>query len=275
MRTINDKPFVTLDPFINIDGLKDIPDEIALGLARNHHKLLPGLIGTPTASHPTLDPDVLTFFQGGQLVENNPEYHQIINELKSNSDRAFLTWIELKFGLCDNVAGYYFMRKHKAGNMPPRPVDALIDDESTNDQYRWDTNVEQNFPKLFKWINDLDLKVIGTVVLIYLKSNSWLGPHNDLLSQHSYDPVTNSYTEYPHKEEFIWVNPSQTRQLSVFSNDQTVEYSGDGHYTLFWNNHDYHGSKSMNQRANVTIRIDCVFGDKLRNQLGLDNVESY
>jgi len=274
MRTINGKPFVTLDPFVDIDGLKDIPDELALGIAKNHHKLLPGLIATQTR-HPTVSTDRLSFFQGSQIVEDDPKYHQTINKLKADGDRAFLTWLELKFGLCESVAGYYLMRKHKSGIMPARPVDALLDNESANDQYEWDRNAEYDFPKLFKWINELDLKAIGTVLLIYLKSNSSLGPHNDVWALDSYNPDTDDYTEYPHKEEFIWVNPSQMRQLSIFNNDQTVEHSGDGHYTLFWNNHDYHGSKIVNQRANVTIRIDCIFGDKLRSQLGLDNVGSY
>lgn len=274
MRKINGKPFITLDPFINIADLKDIPDEIALGLARNHDKLLPGLIATQP-SHKTLDPDRLTFFQGGQIVENNTEYHQTINELKSKGQRAFLTWLELKFGLCDSIAGYYPMRHHRSGMMPARPVDALLDDESVNDEYLWDRNAERDFPKLFKWINELDLKVIGTVLLIYLKSNTTLGPHNDIWDLKSYNQETDDYTEYNHMEEFIWVNPSQMRQLSLFNYDQTEEYPGDGHYTLFWNNHDYHGSKKVNQRANVTIRIDCIFGDNLRTQLGLDGVESY
>lgn len=274
MRSINGKPFITLDPFLDIDGLKGIPDEIALGLARNHDRLLPGLIATQP-KHETLDPERLTFFQGGQLVENNPEYHKTINELKVKGQRAYLTWLELKFGLCDSIAGYYLMRHHRSGNIPPRPVDALLDDESANDEYVWDRHAERDFPQLYKWINNLDIKVIGTVLLIYLKSNSVLQPHNDIWAHSSYDPNSDDYKEYRHKEEFIWVNPSQMRQLSIFDYNQTVEHSTEGYYTLFWNNHDYHGSRTLNKRANVTIRIDCIFGDSLRKQLGLDGVGSY
>jgi hypothetical protein len=274
MRKINGKPFITLDPFVNIDDLKDIPDEIALGLAKNHDKLLPGLIATQPA-HATCNTDRLSFFQGGQIVESDPTHHQTINELKSKGQRAFLTWLELKFGLCESMAGQYLMRHHKSGIMPARPVNALLDDESVNDEYIWDRNAERDFPKLFKWLNELDLKAIGTVLLIYLKSNSAIGPHNDIWNIDSYNPEIDDYDEYRHKEEFIWVNPSQMRQLSLFNSDQTTEYSTAGYYTLFWNNHDYHGSKEPNQRANVTIRIDCIFGDNLRRQLGLDGVESY
>ena len=42
----------------------------------------------------------------------------------------------------------------------------------------------------------------------------------------------------------------------------------------FWNDQDWHGGE-VNAEQEYGLRIDCVFTDKFRKQLGIDNISEY
>ena len=42
----------------------------------------------------------------------------------------------------------------------------------------------------------------------------------------------------------------------------------------FWNDQDWHGGE-VNAEQEYGLRIDCVFTDKFRKQLGIDNLSEY
>jgi hypothetical protein len=79
--------------------------------------------------------------------------------------------------------------------------------------------------------------------------------------------------QVPHKNEFIWINPTGIKKFYVY-NEDTQERHDVNSPAIFFNDLDMHGGDT-NECMTWSLRIDGVFTDEFKQKLGIDNLPTY
>ncbi len=248
MRTIGGKPYIDCAPFIDMEGLKQLEVEICLGIAKSGPRA--GIYGDGIKDE-SIRGSWVKFNQQVQRGQHGVAIKEQIESLDANERSTFF---KLYFGLY-NPSSTVYIRTFKDGFTSEGYAKKASRDGTVF------TNNAQYFPNLIKWIDSLPFEEYGRVLFFIHEHDCELLAHRD-------GPFYR-----PHKNEFLWLNPCSDKKLYVLDED-----TNERHYietdAAFFNDLSVHGGDRY-PRMTWSLRVDGIFTDSFREQLGISNLTSY
>lgn len=278
MLNLNGKPFLSLDPFIDIPGFLDLEDEFNFMFCSNLDKIRNGIwsAGGHSPDFPYSifhERDLLYYVNERAKVDrkSDPDLDSKIRHFEERNDRAGLSrFYKLKYGAMDP----YSILNLRTTTKNVYASDAHFTDEDW-DLYKW-TDLIDSFPRIKSWIDRLPLERLGIITIFYNEHYVPLGYHRDT----NYFPLEkgNNAESFPHRQEFIWLRFDLDRTFCLFDiNDMglianTVYVEG---HSAFFNHHNWHGNFEPMNKSSLTVKIEGRFSAELRKKLGIDDLEYY
>jgi len=270
IRGIGGKKYIDLDSQLDIDGFKKLHPEIAKGmsLARDYAKegtwMKPGFDIRDASYYVDWKPIFQAFEEYMALPEDNPIkkagseiFPQDFKDYKQRN--IFTRYLKTTLGANDPYI-YYFLWEEG--------------DWNHRNAKREPTEESKFFPGLVDWIYKLIdenvIEQIGRVIIFHCDHNGKAFEHRDLDAENGVfenDYYTN------HKNEFIHIRPRTKRGFYIWDPEEQNKYYLNCH-AAFWNDQDWHGGESSKEQE-YGIRIDCVFTEKFREKIGINNLDTY
>lgn len=250
MKGIGGAPFVNCELFVNIEQLQKLELEICAGIAKSHIRA--GIYGPGVRDEATKGNFIKYEFKYRSMPSDNP-VKKIVDSLDHNQKNVFY---KLYNGLY-NASTVCYLRNFKGGNLGNYAMKG-------REEYFEDDSNFVNFPNLKLWIETLKGKVFSEMGRIIF----FIHEHDCEL------PVHTDGTGYvPHKNEFIWFNPTGSKNFYIW-NEETNEKNYVQSKAAFFNDLDLHGG-DRNNRQTWTLRIDGVFTDEFRKNIGIETLSQY
>jgi hypothetical protein len=255
MKGVFGKPYICLDPYIDITGLKNIVEEINYGIAKSHAYIKPNFAATYQIAETNKDKskDFGSAYRCW-LSDTDSIRKQRGQDLLTTDPIAFEYWLEYEYNVME-VMSYLVLRDYdKLFADTYVPCDAL---KENNFKFKWQ-EFSNNFPEFKEWCEKLPFKQLGPVVLLLKTAGSGFPLHTD---------VFYADDNYEHQEHFIWLDPRGDRTLCIHDKETNTTYNMDTGVAYYWNNHDWHGGLNKIDRVSWAIRIEGIFNDDLVTKL--------
>jgi hypothetical protein len=245
---INGVPWINVDPFIDIERLKDIELDIIHGMC-------------------VADKGIAAY---GMIKDelNRPDFIQIKSMIATASPRLKNVYYDL-LTIQDEVArinalklyGKLCFGTYSGGlTIMLRAPNETYLDKNTSERCHDTTNVER-FPSLMEFIRGLPFTEIGRV-LIFLNDHDLVTPlHTD-----------HNRSKFQHNE-FLWFRPNLEKKFFLYDPETKVKHHVTSH-AAFFNEQDWHGTDPSTKMC-FSIRVDGVFTEDFRKQLKLDSIANY
>lgn len=262
IRGIAGKPYINLDPFLDIKGFTDLHPEISKGLALAREFAKEG-----TWTEPGYDqsygsyiwdwkPVYKTFKEYNSLPDDHPikvngaeifpknfkDYKQL---------NVFTRYLKCVLGANDPYL-YYFLWSE--GDWDLRTA-------------REKTYESKYFPNVVRWVENLQeqgvIDRIGRVLF-------FLCDHNGKAFEHR-DAAKNDYT--PHNTEFIHIRYRTKRGFYIWDPESQDKHYINSHAS-FWNGEDWHGGEHSLEQE-YSLRINCNFTKDFREKIGISNLTTH
>ncbi len=260
IKGINGRSWFDLDNLIDIEGWKKLHPEICKGLVLSKHKKEGNLYvcaGAEKSPH-----FGFRKFIHYAIEEYNslPDDHPIKITGQSlggldNRDQ-FIQYLKLVLGAYDSYQ-FIFLKTESGGW------------ETRFDEKDWTPDIEY-FPNLKLWLEDLVnkevFKHLGRIIFFKQEHDTVPGIHRDL-----YEGDADSYP--PHRHEFIHLTPDHNKGLLLWD-PKTNQREYITSRAAWFNDSDWHGA-SISPVQTYGLRIDGVFTDKFRKDLGIDHLDHY
>lgn len=236
MRGVGGKPYLDLDPFLPIAELEAMHQAICFGLAQASYR--DGVYG----SRNLLRDDVHCVSELGKELRRRPDDPRA-------RDLARLPDLKSKLRFLKLISG-----SQSLGQSVVVRASRAYSDKHKSDACAYTDN-RRFFPELIAFAEALPFRELGRIVLFVSDCNS----------------VGHIHRDHPEPreglEEFIWMVTRRDKKFFVYDEDTDTRHYIRSH-AAFFNNNDYHGYDPV-PKMTFSIRVDGVFDDRLRAQLGL------
>lgn len=270
IRGIGGKPYINLDPFLDIDGFVNLHADICKGfaLARDYAKegtwMAPGF-DWKDASYII---DWKPIYQAWDEYQSLPDHDPVkivgdsilpldFNDYKQRN--IFTRYLKSALGANDPYI-YYFLWNEG--------------DWNERNSERQKTEESRFFSGVVKWVEDLVenqiIDRIGRVIFFHCDHNGKAFEHRDLDAKNGV--FENDYYT-PHNNEFIHIRYRTKRGFYIWDPDTQNKHYVNSH-AAFWNDQDWHGGDSSVEQE-YGLRIDCKFTLEFKKVLGIDHLEHY
>ena len=248
MHTINGLPYIDLTPYVDVQGLRNIEHDIALGLVKskmNFHD-------SSANRNNCLDQSRSTML------------HEITEDvLKDETGPFYNQFMELKFNRTDCAMFIRYVKKVQTlGQMlslRKLNQDLNISLKSFENGCK-DTILYNNFPSLKEWVSKL--KIFDQVGRITF----WLNTPGELGCIHK-----DTYQGWP--DNFIHINLDPERKTVFLLEDDGNKININSEVSVF-DIRNYHGSQG-NDYHGWTLRIDGLYNKEWAEQVGIWNYFNY
>jgi hypothetical protein len=270
IRGIGGKPYINLDPYLDVQGFTDLHPEICKGLAlaRDYAKegtwMSPGFDQSRGSYKWDWKPIYKAHEEYLALADDHPIKVQgkeiYPTDFKDYKQRNLFTrYLKSALGANDPYI-YYFLWNE--GNWNERNAERQKTEES------------QYFPNIVQWVENLQqqniIDRIGRVIFFLCDHNGKAFEHRDLDAKNGV--FENDYYT-PHNNEFIHIRYRTKRGFYIWDPDTQDKHYVNSH-AAFWNDQDWHGGEhSLEQEYG--LRIDCKFTDEFRKKIKIDHLENY
>lgn len=267
IRGFENLPYIDLDPFLDIEGFKNLNAEICRGMAQ----------ARPFAKEGTwmpagFDLKDMSYIGNWKPVYKAFEEYQALeadNPIRIEGDKIFPTdftnyaqrnqfvrYLKSAMGAHDPYT--YYVLQEEGTNMKDRGA-----------EQRAATEESAYFPGVMSWIAQLQEKSIvehvGRVMFFVSEASSRPFEHRDL------DPEVKDYTD--HNIEFIHIRPNTKRGFYIWDPEHKRKHYVNSH-ACFFNDQDWHGGEfSMEQEYG--LRIDCKFTQEFKERIGIGHLTHY
>ena len=244
IKGINNKPYLSLDSYIDIEEFKEMHEALCAGLAKSNR--VQGSYGNGAlkqSQHLDLWEARLRYF-------SLPESHPIrVNGRAVENNHAHLKFY-LKLAYAPNTSVYLRSElKHIR--------------KAFAEDCRWEANAE-HFPKLIPLIKKLPFKSLGRIIFFLHEHESEMLIHSDICEEQRYDP---------HRNEFIWIRSRLDKNFFIYD-PESKEKKQVTSYAAFFNEHDFHGGDPTPQMT-FSLRIDGFFTEEFREKIGIAHIDHY
>jgi hypothetical protein len=260
IRGIDNKPYINLDPYLDIAGLKSIHYQICKGIVLSDYKK-EGNIVRPGGFDNAYDLTFKPTFQALDEYYALPEDHEIrrvgqeIGDENTNRDK-FVLYLKLALGAYDPYQ-FIFLKTEEGGW------------ESRFEEKQWTPDVKY-FPELRKWleklIEDNIFQHLGRIIIFKAEHDGKTSLHRDLVY-----PDETDY--FDHRHEFIHLRTRLDRPFYIWDREKDRRILTDAH-AIFFNDQDWHNGGEANVQT-FSIRIDGVFTQEFRKKIGIDHLNYY
>ena len=270
IKGIGGKPYINLDPYLDVEGFRKLHPEICRGfaLARDYAKegtwMAPGF-DWKDASYIM---DWKPIYKAHEEYLNLPETHPIKQhgkeiypyDFKDYKQRNIFTrYLKAVLGANDPYI-YYFLWNE--GSWDNRNIERQKTDESCF------------FPGVVNWVENLRtegiIDSIGRVVFFLCDHNGIAFEHRDLDAKNGIFE-NDFYT--PHHNEFIHIRNRTKRGFYLWDPDNQNKHYINSH-AAFWNDQDWHGGEKSTEQE-YGLRIDCKFTTEFKKILDIDHIKTY
>lgn len=258
IRGIGGKPYIDLDPYLDIEGFKKLHIEMCYGLAMAEWKKIGNMV-KPGGCEDITWP-FKPIFRALEEYYALPGDHQIrqygkkIGELDNRNN--FINYLKLSMGAYDPYE-FVFLKSESGGW------------ESRFEEKDW-TSDAKLFPGLVIWLKRLVDQNIFTHLgrIIFFKSE-----HGVVMPKHR-DLILPNETEYTdHLHEFIHIRSTMNKKFYVWDSATDTHCYISSH-ACFFNDQDYHGGEPDNVQT-FSLRIDGCFTDEFRKKLNTSHLAHY
>lgn len=251
MKGVYGKPYVCLDEWCDIPTLKQLIPDINYGIGRAHQSIRINF-GVENHTDPNRD-DFGGALQTFRRLEKDPRILKYGTELEVNDPVGFQYWLMHQYPVYEALSYIVIREFDEDINLGYTPLDHASQRQRP---LRW-TPESCHFESLKGWLMQLPYETLGPVILLLKLSGSPTIRHRDVFLQD--DP-------YPHQEQFIWFDPTQSRQLFVEADDGG-EIPLEPGTAFYWNHHDWHGGRERTHHVSWALRTEGVFSQQLIKDL--------
>lgn len=270
MKGIDNKPYLILDPYLDIEGFKNLHPEICRGfaLARDYAKegtwMSPGFDQKQGSYKWNWKPIYKALEEYNSLSADHPikiEGQKIFpTDFSDYKQRNIFTrYLKAVIGANDPYI-YYFLWNEGDWNV--------------RNSKRQKTYESKFFPGVIDWVENLQknniIDRIGRVIFFLCDHNGKAFEHRDLDAKNGVFE-NNYYT--PHNNEFIHIRYRTKRGFYIWDPDTQNKYYVNCH-AAFWNDQDWHGGEESLEQE-YGLRIDCKFTSEFKIKLGISHLKKY
>jgi hypothetical protein len=260
IRGIGGKPYINLDPYIDIEGFTKLHYKICKGIVLSETKkegnlLAPGIV--EDINHLSFKP----LFWVLREYDALPDDHEIkvigrqIGSVKENRDK-FVLYLKLAMGGYDPYQ--FIFLKTEAGPWVSR-----------FDEKEW-TPDSVHFPEVKQWMESLVenkvFKHLGRALFFKAEHDCKMMFHRDFLPPAEFD-------YFDHRHEFIHIRPNLDKPFYIWDTDtdEKIEMTS---LASFFNDQDWH-SGGVSNKQTYSLRIDGEFTDEFREKIGISHLNYY
>jgi hypothetical protein len=270
IRGIGGKPYIDLDPYLDINGFRSLHTDICKGfaLARDYAKegtwMAPGFDWKDASYIINWKPIYKAWEEYQQLPEDHP--------IKLTGKTIFPT--DFKDYKQRNLFTRYL--KSTMGANDPYIYYFLWNEGDWNERNAARNKTEESkyFPGIVKWVENLQetgiIDRIGRVIFFHCDHNGLAFEHRDLDARNG---VMDDNQYSSHTNEFIHIRYRTKRGFYIWDPDTENKHYINSN-AAFWNDQDWHGGNESKE-IEYALRIDCKFSNDFKKKLGIDNLESY
>ncbi len=270
IKGIGGKPYINLDPYLDIRGFRKLHPEICRGfaLARDYAKegtwMAPGFDWKDASYIIDWKPIYKAWREYQSLPSDHPikvEGEKILpSDFSDYKQRNIFTrYLKAVLGANDPYI-YYFLWNE--GDWNHRSAE------------RTPTSEQQYFPRVVRWVENLVtsniIDQIGRVIFFHMDHNGRAFEHRDLDAKNG---ILDDQQYSPHKNEFIHIRYRTKRGFYIWDPETENKVYVNSN-AAFWNDQDWHGGESSKE-IEYGLRIDCKFTDDFRKKIGIDHLENY
>lgn len=247
--TINGNWYVNLDSALDIDSCPNVDDAIV-----SNYEMIRHSCGIRTFDLDDNDvPDTSGLLVPFPIQENL---------LKTNKD-IFITEFLHK------VRSPYYVLNLRQGGHESYVYDAIKTPKEVWDSITWKDELTKRWNPFKEWVENLPVKRIGHIGLFINRPGVIPWYHVDS----GQDDDIENWKPTPHRGEFIWINLDKNKTFYVLDNNKIpVQIKS---RSAFFNTNNWHGGHEATHSWSCSVRIDCIFSDEFRQQLGIQNIEGY
>ena len=284
MKTINGKPFITLDKHINIEKMLSFRHDWEFLLCSRWQDIRTGVWNA--GGHSPEDyynaPEIfrekgLLYYIYRQVkedrkVDSNLDRH--VKHFEDTKDQHGLSrYLKLRYNAFDP---YNVLNVRKTTG-PYYAADSYTFTDEDWKNYYW-CDYMKDYSHLVNFIEkELPMDRIGVVTIFWNEHFIPQGFHRD----YNYFPyeMGNKPDSFPHRQELIWFRFDLSRPFYIFDldipNGKVInQYPIDG-YSAFFNHHQWHGSFDNYSETSVTVKVEGRFTDEFREKIGLAHLPYY
>lgn len=267
LKGIDGKPYLDLEPFLDMQGFEKLQPEIYRGFAQARHHAKEGTWMAPGFTFENMSytinwkPIYKAMEEFQELPDDNPikiEGMKLMpKDFKNFQERnVFTRYLKMAMGAYDPYI-YYFLWEE--GDWNDRPGERQLTDEA------------KYFPGVVDWVlklkEDKIFEHIGRVIFFHCEADGIPFEHRDLDADNGVDVVV------PHQNEFIHIRPNTKKPFYVWD-PETKNKTYINTRAAWWNDTDWHGGDRIMEQS-YALRVDGKFTDSFRKTLGVDHLEHY
>lgn len=284
MKTINGKPFITLDEYIDIEKMLSFKHDWEFLLCSRWQDIRTGVWNAGGHSPEDYYNAPAIFREKGLLYyiykqvnedrKTNANLDRHVKYFEDTKDQHGLSrYLKLRYQAFDP---YNVLNVRKTTG-PYYAADAYTFTEEDWKNYYW-CDYMKDYPHLVDFIEkELPMDRIGVVTIFWNEHFIPQGFHRD----YNYFPyeIGNNPDSFPHRQELIWFRFDLSRPFYIFEldvpNGKIInKYPINGH-SAFFNHHQWHGSFDNYPETSVTVKVEGRFTDDFRKLIKIDNLKYY
>lgn len=243
--TINGDWYISLDDILDVDSCPPIEHAIVNSYDYIKHNC-----------------SIRTFDLNGQQIFDTwyNAYHNG-GEYKTNADI-------FKEEYLHGVRSPYHVLALCQGGHKGYIYDSLETDKTVWDSITWRPQLKDIWAPHINWIENLPLDSIGHCS--FFINRPGVVPHYHVDSGN--DNNLENWKPKPHREEFIWINFNADKTFYILDDWKPIPIMS---RSAFFNTNNYHGSHEYTHSWSVSLRIECVFSQTLRQRMNIDHIHQY
>lgn len=283
MLTLNGKPFITLDNYLDVNKMLSLRSDWEFALCSSWQHIRTGVWNAGGHAPEDIYNSPELFRERGLLYyvyeqakedrKTDPKLNEQLKHFEDTGDRHGLSrLLKLRYKAFDP---YHVLNlRYTTGQFYAADSYSFKDKDWAT--YHWVDYIDR-FPRIKEFVEELPFSRLGIVTVFYNEHYVPLGHHRDF----NYFPREsgNKPETFPHRQELIWFRFDLTRPFYLFDLDEKqgivkkkVPVEG---YSAFFNHHNWHGSFDANPYSSVTVKVEGQFTDEFRKQIGVDNLQYY